>query len=423
LNARSLRLLYVVSLFPRLSETFIVREVATLIAAGADVRILSLRAPSEKLVQPDAKLLLPRVRHPLPSTQAARERIRGMTAHPLTLSKIMLKIVAKLYKQPGQVAKSLEAVARGLEHLPFVREFDPDVIHAHWATYPSTVALALARLLGKPFSFTCHANDIFVHDHLLREKIESAGIAITISDYNVRWLAEHCTPSARDRLHVVHCGVDLAAIPFRPLSISNREPDLILAVGRLDATKGFDVLLRALALLARTDRRVRCRIIGEGPARSEMMTFIERNGLTNFVKLDGARTQAEVVAALYAAAIFVLPSVITESGDRDGIPVSLMEAMAAGTPSVSTRISGIPELIDEGKEGLLVPERDPAALAHALERLLDDPALAERMALAARAKVERQFDAAMEAHKLLRLFDDACTLRRPLTADVTMANA
>jgi colanic acid/amylovoran biosynthesis glycosyltransferase len=265
------------------------------------------------------------------------------------------------------------------------------------------VAWALGRVLDKPFGFTCHAHDIFVNDHLLKEKIESAKVAVTISRFNVEYLAEKATPLARDRLKVVHCGVDLSALPFRG---DGREPGLIMTVGRLDAIKGFDVLIDALGELKRAGRTLRCRIIGEGPLEQDMRAQIARHGLDGSVELTGALPQAEVRKSLYAASIFALPSVVTKTGDRDGIPVSLMEAMAAGTPSVSTRVSGIPELIDDGAEGLLVPERDPSALARALARLLDDPALGERLAVAARKKVEREFDAAREARKVLDLFAD-----------------
>jgi glycosyltransferase involved in cell wall biosynthesis len=401
LTVRPRRILYVVSLFPCWSETFIVRELATLIALGADVQILSLKAPHEKLVQPDAERMLPRVRHPLPPAPAALARLRALAAHPLALSSIVAQLAARLARRPVDLAKSLEALARGVEQLDWIRAFDPDLIHAHWGTFPSTVAWALGRLLGKPFGFTCHAHDIFVNDHLLKEKIESAQVAVTISRFNVDWLAARATPLAREKLQVIHCGVDLSTIPFRD---DGREPGTIVTVGRLDAIKGFDVLIDALGELARQGRSVRCRIIGEGPLKAEMQASIARQGLGQTVELVGALPQSAVREALYAASIFALPSVVTPSGDRDGIPVSLMEAMAAGTPSVSTRISGIPELIEDGQEGLLVPERDAPALARALARLLDDPALGARLAVAARAKVERDFDAAREARKLIQLF-------------------
>ena len=398
------RVLYVVSLFPCWSETFIVREIETLIALGADVRILSLKAPYEKIVHPEAERLLPRVRHPLPAWSAALARARAFVAHPIALSSIVARVLTRLASRPADLAKSLAALARGVEHLAWIREFDPDLIHAHWATYPSTVAWALAKALRKPFGFTCHAHDIFVNDHLVKEKIEAADVPVTISRYNVEWLAKHRTPSARGRLHVVHCGVNLATIAFRA---GGREPGLILAVGRLDATKGFDVLIDAVGALHRQGRRVRCRIVGEGPLEPSLRAAIARHRLTDLVELTGALPQGAVRESLRAASIFALPSVITESGNRDGIPVALMEAMAAGTPAVSTRVSGIPELIEDGAEGLLVPERDSRALAAALARLLDDPELGAQLAVAARAKIERQFDAALEAHKLLDLFAHA----------------
>jgi len=407
-GARPPRILYVVSLFPCWSETFIAREIATLVARGADVRILSLKAPSEALVQPAAAALLQRVRHPLPRAAALAARARGLAAAPAAFATIAGRLAARLVGRPVELAKSLEALARGAEQLAWARAFDPDVIHAHWGTYPSTAAWALARALGKPFGFTTHAHDIFVHDHLLAEKIAAAAVPVTISRFNVEWLATHATPDARARLSVVHCGVDLAALPFRA---EGREPGTILAVGRLDAIKGFDVLVEAVALLARQGRRVRCRIIGAGPREADLRARVERLGLGAAFELAGARPEPEVRAALAAASVFVLPSVVTPSGDRDGIPVSLMEAMAAGTPVVSTRVSGIPELVEDEREGLLVPERDAPALAEALARLLDDPALGARLAEAARAKVEREFDAAREAGKLLDLFVDLFAAR------------
>jgi glycosyltransferase involved in cell wall biosynthesis len=403
-TARPLRILYVVSLFPCWSETFIVREIATLIEAGADVRVLSLKAAHEALVQPDAERLLPRVRHPLPAGKAAIHRARALASHPGRLSAIAGRITRRLKSRPRDLAKSLEAVARGVEHLDWIRAFDPDLIHAHWGTFPSTVAWALAGLLDKPFGFTCHAHDIFVNNHLLREKIEAARVAVTISRYNVSWLEEQVTALARDRLKIIHCGVDLSTLPFRR---DGRLEGDILSVGRLDPIKGFEVLVDALAVVSRRGRRVRCRIVGCGPQEGALKRRIARHGLSDVLHLTGALPQEEVGKALYGASIFVLPSVVTASGDRDGIPVSLMEAMAAGTPCVSTRVSGIPELIEHEREGLLAKAGDAAALASAIERLLDDAALRDRLAHAARTKIESEFDARIEGRKLLELFTQA----------------
>ncbi|WP_395641341.1 glycosyltransferase [Rudaea sp.] len=398
------RVVYVVSLFPCWSETFIVREIATLVEAGVDVLIVSLKPPSETMVQPEAAALLPRVLHPLSASRAPCAWLRALAAHPLALARAGATVMRRLWRQPRVMLKSLATLARGVEHLDRLRAFDADFLHAHWGTYPSTAAWLLAGLLGKPFGFTCHAHDIFVDDQLLREKIEGAALPVTISRYNIDWLADRVTPRARERLRVVHCGVDLGALPWRR---EGREGGLIVAVGRLDPIKGFDVLIEALALLKQRGRAFRCRIIGEGPQRAELEAAIARHQIGDRVELTGARPQADVRAALYAAQVFALPSVVAADGNRDGIPVALMEAMAAGAPSVSTAVSGIPELIEHEHSGLLAAPGDARALAETLARLLDDHALADRLAIAARMRIERDFDAGCEARKLLALFNGA----------------
>jgi glycosyltransferase involved in cell wall biosynthesis len=395
-----LRVLYVVSLFPCWSETFIAREIATLVSAGVDVRILSLKPPSETLVQADAAALLPRALHPRTGLAGIAAALGACLRHPLATSAAGLRIAAGLWRQPVALAKSLGALARGFAALPALRAFDPHYVHAHWGTYPSTVGMAMARVLRRPFGFTAHAHDIFVDDHLLKAKLETARLPVTISRYNIDWLAREVTPLARERLRVVHCGVDLARAPFVR---EGREPALLLAVGRLDPIKGFDVLLDALARLAAAGVPFRCRIIGEGPRRPDLEAAIARLGLADHVELAGACAQDAVQAALRAATLFVLPCVVAPDGNRDGIPVALMEAMAAGTPVVSTHVSGIPELVADGSEGLLVPPGDAAALAAALVRLLQDAPLREQFARAARARIEREFDARHEALRLLAL--------------------
>lgn len=400
---RPARVLYVVSLFPCWSETFIVREIAALIAAGVDVRILSLKRPSEKMVQPDAAALMGRALHPRPGARGWPAIIAAGLANIRVVAAAKLRIIGGLWRHPTLALKSLFALARGLEHLTEIRAFDPQFIHAHWATYPSTVAATLAKILGRPYGFTCHAHDIFVDDHLLRWKIETAALPVTISRYNGDWLSTHITPQAHERLKIVHCGADLKMFPYRR---EDRADDLLIGVGRLDPIKGFDVLIEALAILAKEGRQFRCKLIGEGPQRAQLESAIARLGLAAHVELLGARPQVEVRELLYAATAFVLPCVIAADGNRDGIPVALMEAMAAGTPVISSKVSGIPELIEDEREGLLIDERDTDALAAALRRMLDETDLRERCAFAARAKVEREFDAVREGDKLLQLMGE-----------------
>lgn len=391
------RVLYVVSLFPCWSETFIVREIEQLIVRGVDVRILSLRPPSESLVQARAAALMPRVIGPRGWLGELGPALASLWRHPLAVGAVLGHLLLGLWRQPLALGKSLIGLWRTLALLPAVQEFAPQWIHAHWATYPSTAAWMLGRLLGKPFSFTAHAHDIFVEDQLLSRKLRSARLAVTISRFNVahlsRWRDAKAAP-----LEVVHCGVDLAELP---LQLDGREAQLIGSVGRLDPIKGFPTLVESLRLLSANNTTFRCELIGEGPQRAELEAQRRAAGLEQRLTLPGAQPQESVRALLSRVAVFVMPSVVTAGGNQDGIPVALMEAMASGAAVVATTVSGLPELVRHEENGLLVPPEDPVALAAALERLLGDPALRRRLGQAARRSVESEFDAAREAAKLL----------------------
>ena len=392
------RVLYLVSLFPCWSETFIVREIERFIDRGVDVRILSLKRPSEALVQKRAEALMPRVIGPRRLLAEASTVAREVLHHPMAMAVVLLGLLVGLWRQPRALGKSLAAVWRGLAALPSIRRFKPQWLHAHWATYPSTVAWALSRMSGIPFSFTAHAHDIFVDDQLLAPKIADAALVATISRYNVGHLADWGGEEAGDRLQVVHCGVDLAELPE---NLDTRASDHLVSVGRLDPIKGFDTLIPALGVLARRGTPFRCTLIGEGPQRAVLEAKIRAEGLEGRVVLVGAKPQETVRAALNDATVFVMPSVRTPEGNQDGIPVALMEAMATGAAVVSTQVSGIPELVHSERNGLLVPPGDVAALANALQRLLDAPTLRRELGAAARATVLAEFDAHREADRLL----------------------
>ena len=400
------RVLYVVSLFPSWSETFIAREIRALIDGGVDVRIVSLRHPAGGPVHADSAALAGRVHRPQRLPVAAWSLFRTLLRYPVEVMAGTATLVRELWRSPVVMLKSLLAMSRGLEHVDSVRAFDPDFIHAHWSTYSSTAAWSVSKVLARPFGFTCHAHDIFVNRHMLPRKIADAALAVTISRHNIDWMARNVCPEARDRFRVVHCGVDLRDIAFRP---DERDGTRIVTVGRLAPEKGIEVLIEALALLRDSGREVRSTIIGVGPLRAQLEALIRRRGLGALVSLSGAMPQNEVRAALAEASAFVLPCQVAADGNRDGIPVALMEAMAAGCPVVSCPVSGVPELIEDGVNGLLVPERNPAALARALARLLDDGGMRQRFAAAARQRIETAFDARKEAMKLHQLMTEAVT--------------
>lgn len=391
------RAVYVVSLFPCWSETFIVREIDALIANGVDVRIISLKKPSETLIQTDAAALMNRVRHPRSILHALGGLAAALFLRPGAVFGSFFSVVGDSWRSPDVLLKSLASWLRGLEHIAWLRGFDPQIIHAHWATYPSTAAWTLGRVLRRPFSFTCHAHDIFIEDQLVARKIEDAAVAVTISRFNVDWLTERATPLAKQKLKVVHCGVDLSMNQWIP---EGRDGHSILTVGRLDPIKGFATLVEALALLKSRGLDFRCRLLGSGPLDAELKAQAQARGVADRIDFTGAQPQDVVRGWMGEAGLFVLPSEVAADGNRDGIPVALMEAMATGCPVVSTRVSGIPELIENEQDGLLVDPRQPHALADAMQRLLEDAMLRSHVARGARTRIEKEFDARIEALRL-----------------------
>lgn len=391
------RVVYVVSQFPSWSETFIVREIRTLIEEGVDVRIISLKHGTETMVQADAAALLDRVRQPPGLPGAIGSLSKALLAHPLRIAGAAARIIGDTWRTPVVLLKSLGTLFRALCQVPWLEGFDPQFIHAHWSTYPTTAAWALARVTGRPFGFTCHAHDVFRNHHLLPRKIADAALAVTISRHNVDWLDRNISALAPRKLKVVHCGVDLRQISWQP---GERPGNRILGVGRLSPEKGFHTLIDALALLRDSGTMFHCTLIGDGPARQELEALIDRHGLHQCVELAGAQPQEVVRSALEGATVFALPCQIAANGSRDGIPVALMEAMAAGVPVVSCPVSGVPELIGDDVHGLLAVEGNAASLAQALKRLLDDPSLRRRLSIAARERIELDFDARKEAIKL-----------------------
>ncbi len=396
-----MRVLYIVSLFPCWSETFIVREIEQLVARGVDVRIFSLKPSQETLVQSDARTLEQYVDYPAGFSQNLRGVMRVLWRRPKAGFGMLVRILTDSGLTFSSRLKSIVVWWRVLGVADRFHMWHPHLIHAHWATYPSTAAMILASILEVPFSFTSHAHDIFLEQHLLTDKLATACFAVTISEYNRRLLRELLPPSAQEKLHVIHCGIKPGELTYQEV---DRDPELLLAVGRLDEIKGFPVLVQACARLRDRGVHFRCEIVGEGPLRQTLQRAIDAYGLGKLVQLCGALPYEEVRTHLYHAGVFVQPSVVTARGNMDGIPVALMEAMACGTTVVSTTVSGIPELIEDGVNGYLVPPEDAEALAARLAELLEDPAKRIAFARNARERVEHGFSVMTETEKLQKLF-------------------
>ena len=391
---------YLGRILPALSETFVIREVAALCQRGLAVRLLSLYPPDPVGIHPEIREMGLQV-----TTIYEPRRLRFWLRHLYYLGKCPRRYAACLWRYVLKPAVGCRERLRcayfflmapaaawclerqGIAHL-----------HAHFANTPASVALMASALTGVPFSFMAHAYDVFVDALLLPEKLQAAKFVATCSYFNVQYLRQHFPAAGRARLRVVRYGLDPASYPFR-LPERRQEPPVVLGVGRLVATKGFQTLVAAMAHLRDQGIPAVCRIIGDGPEYDHLQKQIAALRLQDRVQLLGRRLPEEVKAAYSQADVLVMPSCV-RNNDRDGIPNVLLEAMALGVPVISTYVSGIPELVRPEETGLLVEADDPPALAAALARLLSDLALAQRLARRARQVVEEEFNILRSAAQL-----------------------
>jgi glycosyltransferase involved in cell wall biosynthesis len=278
-------------------------------------------------------------------------------------------------------------------------------LHAHFAHDPALIALLAHRLTGISYSFTAHARDLFqLAAPALVERANQARAVVTCCTPNLEYLNQVLPQELHPKVRMIHHGVDLGS--FRPGPAEEPRPDapLILSVGRLIEKKGFANLLNVYLRLKRAGLPFRGEIYGEGPLRDELAAFIKKAGLEGQVILAGARKQQELVPLYQKATIFVLTPLVTEDGDRDGIPNSLVEAMACGLPVVSTCVAGIPELVIHDFNGLLFEPHDVEGIASGLSALLCDDNRRRRLGMAAYQTVAECFDLRAGACQMASLF-------------------
>lgn len=398
--------------YPRISETFIAHEIRLLEEAGVPIRILSMRPGREAITHPVVAAIRARVDY-LPETFLKN-------AHRLLFRNLLLALrgprrwAAGLHlalrrlargKNPASLRHFLQAgwlVARvlpgsGIAHL-----------HAHFAHSPASVALYASALSGLPFSFTAHAKDIYTTDPVqLREKIARARFVVTCTGYNAQHLGRIAAGLATP-IHRLYHGIDTRFFdPGGVLRVEARPPFRILTVARLIAKKGIPTILRALAQLKGEGLPFAYTLVGEGPERERIEGLLRGLGLAGACRLAGTLAHEAVREEYRRADLFVLASEVAADGDRDGIPNVLVEAMCMGVPVAATRVSAIPELIEDEVTGLLVSPGDAAGLALAMRRLLGDSELRRRILPAARARVLAGFDNRRLVGDLARLHREA----------------
>lgn len=394
---------YLVSLYPAISHTFVEREIQGLRGGGFSVDTVSLRRT------PAAELLTEGDREAAAQTYVVLppQPRRLIASHIAAIRRAPLRYVATLL---AALRMSGGGVRNGLWQLFYFAEaaLVLDVlhargvrhVHAHFANAASMVALLTARLGGPgwSWSFSMHGPTEFddVTRFALAEKVRAARFVACIGDYCRSQLMKLVEPAQWDKLSIVRCGADLARYTVVDRSERAAGPLRVLCVGRLVPDKGQRLLLDAVSSLRARGLDVRLTLVGDGVDRAMLEQRAEELGLADDVNFTGSVGQDQILALYAEADVFCLPSF------AEGIPVVLMEAMATGLPVVTTEITGIPELVEDGASGILVPPGRADAIAAALERLADR-ATRERMGLHGRLRVEEEFDATAGAQAMQRL--------------------
>ncbi|MFI5014628.1 MAG: glycosyltransferase family 4 protein [Hyphomicrobiales bacterium] len=391
------RLAVIVKGYPRLSETFITQELLALERHGFTIDIWALRYPADGAVHALNRLVRAKP-HYLPEYlyHAPLRVLRGFV-HAVRLPGfwqmlgVFFRDLARDFT-PGRARRLGQAWV-------LAREIDPAIrhLHVHYLHTPASVARYAAMLTGRSLSFSAHAKDIWTTpDWEKREKIAAAQWGVTCTRQGFDELVRVAAPEDRERLALVYHGVDPSRMPPPPLTRSWRDgtdpdvPVLLLSIGRLVAKKGLDTLLQAAAGLP-AHLHWRATVIGTGELKDELRRRAVALGIADRVTFAGALTQDQVVAALRAADLFVLPCREGENGDRDGLPNVILEAASQAMAILSTNYAAVPEFIEDGHEGVLVAPDDPAALGRAMAALLGDPARRSELGRAAREKFARAF--------------------------------
>jgi len=397
--SRRVRIGYVLKMFPRFSETFVLNEILELERQGLDVEIFSILPPSEGRFHPRLSKLQARIRYlPTPGYPEFWKILRK--------SRAMLEKHKKGYGRAlwHALTSPTETGLKNVMRASLIAETSLDLrlnhLHAHFADTPAQVTMYASMMTGIPYSVTAHAKDIYHQDAdwgLLRDIALNSAFLVTVSEANRDYLRRKLPPTVRDKIVRLYNGINLEV--FLP-AMGKRKGNVVLSVGRLVEKKGFRYLIESIGLLRRQGLKVDCRIIGDGEDHDALRSLVSKLNLARSVRLLGGMPQDRVLKQMQEATVFVLPAVIADDGNRDSLPTVLLEAMATGLPVISTDVAGIPEILDRGECGLLVTQKDPDALAGAIAAAIRDEKLRRRLARLGRDKVRRTFDIRRNVRRL-----------------------
>jgi colanic acid/amylovoran biosynthesis glycosyltransferase len=324
--------------------------------------------------------------------------LQEMFTHPLRFWRACFWVVTLLLYSPIEFAKAVYELSTACDFAGYCRRFGIEHVHVHFASRSLSLGIMLGMLTDLPVSCTVHAFDIFTRSaNSLRPRLAKCKFIAAISQFNIEHLKNTCGDSTADLCHVVHCGIDMEkfkAVLRRP------EPGRMICVARLDRKKGLDLAIETCADLKEQNVYFNFQIIGDGPERKHLEQQIHKLGLQEHVELLGPKANDELTPFFSRACLFFMPCVKTENGDMDGIPVAMMEAMACEVPVVSTRISGIPELVLHNVNGLLAEKENTDLLTKTINCLLCDPNKVLRFGRVARQQVEQNFNITKTAAQL-----------------------
>jgi colanic acid/amylovoran biosynthesis glycosyltransferase len=400
-----LKVAYIMSRFPKLTETFILYEMLAMQHRGTTVEVFPLLKERQDTSHPEARPFTERAHYqPFISFPILAAHWYFIRRKPIVYFRTLVEILRGTFGSANFFFGALGIFPKTVRFAMEMQKLNVQHVHAHFATHPALACLIIKRLTDIPYSFTVHGSDLHVERRMLRRKIEAASFAVAISAYNKSIMLRECGDGASNKIHVVHCGVDTEF--WRPDSSRRRTSGglQILCVASFEEVKGHTYLVAACKRLAEQGVDFTCHLVGEGPRRRHIEEQIAACQLTARFKLHGALPRPAVRELLAASDVFVLASVPTREGKREGIPVVLMEAMSCGLPVIASDLSGIPELVSNQVTGLLVPPGDDCLLAEALQTLEEQPELRIRMGRAGRERILSDFNLEKNALELLELF-------------------
>lgn len=394
---------YILLKFPLPTETFVFGEVQDLRRLGLPLEVFTLYGAKRRHLSEEMEAASAGVQR---LGWRAAPRVAAAIVHwwrrrPAVVKELLRAMAQQRWRE---TEKSGENVLALLASFELARRFEAagvEHIHAPWASGCATAAWAASRLTDKPFSFTGRAWDIYPPDALIERKLRDAVLVRAETAAALRHLSA-LAGGSHEKLHVTYNGVPLRARREAPVAM--QPPYRLLAMGRFVRKKGFDQLLRAAKLLADAGVDFSLTIAGDGMLRLPLQWLAAGLGIADRVRFPGFVRHDAVASLILDSDIFVMPSVVAPSGDKDGLPTVILEALAHRVPVVATAVSGIPELVEDGVTGLLVPERDPAALATAIRRLAADRDAALAMSERGRALVGERFDPDRNHRGVLELY-------------------